>query len=54
MECLYDVRIMIKRRLLKIQRKEMFKKAWTWDLVPKRLLYQFLIVKKICPPLLMS
>ena len=54
MECLYDVRIMIKRRLLKIQRKEMFKNAWSWDLVPKRSLYQFLLVKKICPPLLMS
>ena len=54
MECLYVVRIMVKRRMLKIQRKEVFKKAWRWDLVPKRWLYQFLIGKKICPPLLMS
>ena len=54
MECLYVVGIMIKRKMLKIQRKEVFKKAWRWDLVPKRWLYQFLIGKKICPPLLMS
>lgn len=54
MEYLYVIRIMIKRRMLKIQRKEVFKKAWRWDLVPKRWLYQFLIGKKICPPLLMS